>query len=126
MTSRSSFRRSTKGAAIAEVVTELRDAASWREIIVVDDGSTDETGASAGRAGATVIRHPYNKGNGAAVKTGIRAAAGDYVMIIDGDGQHQPADSVRLATGWATTTWSWAPGWDRPRPRRRAASATSS
>ena len=86
-----------EGAAIAGVVTALRDAAAWREIIVVDDGSADETGASAGRAGATVIRHPYNKGNGAAVKTGIRAATGEYVMIIDGDGQHRPADAIRLA-----------------------------
>jgi glycosyltransferase involved in cell wall biosynthesis len=45
-----------------------------------------------------VIRHPYNKGNGAAVKSGIRAASGDYILIIDGDGQHQPADAVRLAS----------------------------
>jgi len=86
-----------EGAGIAEVVAGLRAAALWREILVVDDGSADETGANAAREGATVIRHPYNKGNGAAVKTGIRAASGDYVMIIDGDGQHQPADSVRLA-----------------------------
>ncbi len=86
-----------EGAGIAEVVAGLRAAASWREILVVDDGSTDETGACAAREGATVIRHPYNKGNGASVKTGIRAAAGDYVMIIDGDGQHRPVDSLRLA-----------------------------
>ena len=83
--------------AIAAVVGTLKDAAAWREIIVVDDGSSDGTGAAAGRAGASVIRHPYNKGNGAAVKTGIRAATGDYVMILDGDGQHRPADAVRLA-----------------------------
>ena len=86
-----------EGAGIGKVVAGLRAAASWREILVVDDGSTDETGACAAREGATVIRHPYNKGNGASVKTGIRAAAGDYVMIIDGDGQHPPADSLRLA-----------------------------
>lgn len=86
-----------EGAGIGEVIAGLRAAASWREILVVDDGSTDETGACAAREGAAVIRHPYNKGNGASVKTGIRAASGDYVMIIDGDGQHQPADSVRLA-----------------------------
>ena len=48
----------------------LRAAAPWHEILVVDDGSTDETGAQAAAAGARVIRHPYNKGNGAAVKTG--------------------------------------------------------
>jgi glycosyltransferase involved in cell wall biosynthesis len=83
---------------IAEVVGVLRAAAPWREIIVVDDGSSDETSANATRAGARVIRHPYNKGNGASVKTGIRAATGDYVMIIDGDGQHQPADALRLVS----------------------------
>ena len=87
-----------EGAAIARVIAGLREAGAWREIIVVDDGSNDETGAAARGAGATVLRHPYNKGNGAAVKSGIRAAGGDYVMIIDGDGQHRPADAVRLAT----------------------------
>jgi glycosyltransferase involved in cell wall biosynthesis len=85
-----------EAAAIADVVRELGTAARWREILVVDDGSADETGARAAEAGARVLRHPYNKGNGAAVKTGIRAAAGDYILILDGDGQHQPADAVRL------------------------------
>jgi glycosyltransferase involved in cell wall biosynthesis len=85
-----------EAAAIADVVRDLAAAASWREILVVDDGSTDETGARAAEAGARVLRHPYNKGNGAAVKTGIRAAGGDYILILDGDGQHQPADARRL------------------------------
>ena len=83
--------------AIGEVVRELGGAAAWAEILVVDDGSTDETSAHAAAAGARVLRHPYTKGNGAAVKTGIRAATGDYILIIDGDGQHRPADAVRLA-----------------------------
>jgi glycosyltransferase involved in cell wall biosynthesis len=82
--------------AIGGVVSRLRGAASWREIIVVDDGSNDETSARAREAGACVVRHPYNKGNGAAVKTGIRRAAGDYVLIIDADGQHAPEDARRL------------------------------
>lgn len=82
--------------AIGEVVHALKSAASWHEIIVIDDGSTDDTGARAQAAGARVIRHPYNKGNGAAVKSGIRAAAGEFVLIIDGDGQHQPTDAMRL------------------------------
>jgi glycosyltransferase involved in cell wall biosynthesis len=82
--------------AIGDVVRELAAAASWREILVVDDGSTDETAANAAAAGATVIRQPYNKGNGAAVKAGIRAALGDYLLIIDGDGQHKPSDALRL------------------------------
>ena len=83
--------------AIGEVVGQLRAAAPWREIIVVDDGSADATGARAAAAGACVIRHPYNKGNGAAVKTGIRHAHGEFVLIVDADGQHQPADAARLA-----------------------------
>ncbi len=81
---------------IEGVVRALAAAGAWREIIVVDDGSRDETGARAAAAGATVIRHPYNKGNGAAVKSGIRRAAGEYVMIVDGDGQHRAADALRL------------------------------
>ena len=81
---------------IAEVIGVLRDAATWREIIVVDDGSTDATGERAAAAGATVVRHAYNIGNGAAVKSGIRRATGDYVLIVDADGQHPPEDALRL------------------------------
>jgi glycosyltransferase involved in cell wall biosynthesis len=82
--------------AIGEVVARLRSAAPWREIIVVDDGSGDDTGAAARAAGACVIRHPYNKGNGAAVKTGVRTATGDFILIVDADGQHDPEDARRL------------------------------
>jgi glycosyltransferase involved in cell wall biosynthesis len=85
-----------EAAAIAEVVSRLRAAATWHQIIVVDDGSSDATGDRARYAGAEVIRHPYNKGNGAAVKTGIRHATGEFVLIVDADGQHQPEDAVRL------------------------------
>jgi glycosyltransferase involved in cell wall biosynthesis len=85
-----------EGSAIGAVVIALAAAGPWREIIVVDDGSADRTAADAEAAGATVVRHPYNKGNGAAVKTGIRRATGDYVLIIDGDGQHSPEDARRL------------------------------
>jgi glycosyltransferase involved in cell wall biosynthesis len=85
-----------EAAAIGQVVDELSAAGRWREIVVVDDGSQDATGAVATARGARVLRHPYNKGNGAAVKTGIRAATGEYVLIIDADGQHQPADALRL------------------------------
>ena len=74
----------------------MTDTADWREILVVDDGSVDDTGEKARAAGATVLRHPYNKGNGAAVKTGIRAATGDYVVILDADGQHRTALAPRL------------------------------
>ena len=85
-----------EGTVIAQVVSALAAAGPWHEIIVVDDGSTDETAASATSAGAIVVRHPYNKGNGAAVKSGIRRATGEYVLIIDGDGQHGPEDARRL------------------------------
>jgi glycosyltransferase involved in cell wall biosynthesis len=82
--------------AIGPLVEELRGAAAWHEILVIDDGSDDGTGERASAAGAHVIRHPYNKGNGAAVKTGIRRATGRYVLIMDADGQHQAADASRL------------------------------
>ena len=85
-----------EGPAIADVVSALKAAASWHEIIVVDDGSHDDTAARARAAGACVIRHPYNKGNGAAVKSGIRSATGEFVLIMDGDGQHRPEDAQRL------------------------------
>ena len=87
-----------EGDAIAGVVSSLAAAGPWREIIVVDDGSQDDTSARACTAGATVVRHPYNKGNGAAVKSGIRRAAGEYVLIVDGDGQHRPEDAMRIVS----------------------------
>jgi glycosyltransferase involved in cell wall biosynthesis len=82
--------------AIADIVRALRAAGAWHEIIVVDDGSSDGTGDRAREAGAIVVRHPYNKGNGAAVKSGIRRATGDAVLIVDGDGQHRPDDATRI------------------------------
>jgi glycosyltransferase involved in cell wall biosynthesis len=83
---------------IASVVAELRQAARWPEIIVVDDGSVDDTEARARGAGARVVRHPYNKGNGAAVKSGIRHANTPFIVIVDADGQHRPSDAVRLVS----------------------------
>jgi glycosyltransferase involved in cell wall biosynthesis len=91
-----------EAASIAAVIGDLRAAARWREILVVDDGSSDDTAARAEAAGARVLRHPYNIGNGAAVKTGIRAAAGTYVLIADADGQHRPADAMRLVAQLST------------------------
>jgi glycosyltransferase involved in cell wall biosynthesis len=81
---------------IGAVVTELRARHAWREVLVVDDGSSDRTAERAEAAGARVVRHPYNKGNGAAVKTGIREAAGDAILLMDADGQHDPEDALRL------------------------------
>jgi glycosyltransferase involved in cell wall biosynthesis len=66
------------------------------EIIVIDDGSSDDSAEVAMTAGANVIRHPYNIGNGAAIKSGIRAARGRLLVLMDGDGQHKPEDIPRL------------------------------
>ena len=66
------------------------------EIIVVNDGSTDKTEQVCKEAGVIVVTHPYPKGNGAAVKSGARAAKGDYLVFMDGDGQHKAADVGRL------------------------------
>jgi glycosyltransferase involved in cell wall biosynthesis len=85
-----------ESASIGPLVSGLQRAGGWREIIVVDDGSSDDTGARAAAAGARVIRHPYNKGNGASVKTGIRSAGGTFILILDADGQHRPGDAARL------------------------------
>ena len=66
------------------------------EILVIDDCSQDETGELAAQAGARVVTRPYNMGNGAAVKTGIRQARGQKIVFMDGDGQHAPEDIRRL------------------------------
>jgi glycosyltransferase involved in cell wall biosynthesis len=78
---------------IGEVMDKL--GRPW-EVVVVDDGSTDGTAARARGAGSRVISHPYNIGNGAAVKTGIREARGRLIVMMDADGQHDPADIPRL------------------------------
>ena len=66
------------------------------EIIVIDDGSTDGTGDAARAAGAIVYRHPYNIGNGAAIKSGVRIASGQVLVFMDADGQHDPSDLDQL------------------------------
>jgi len=85
-----------EGLSVRQLVVDLQNVARWHEILVIDDGSSDDTGEQAAAAGARVIRHPYNKGNGAAVKTGIRQTSGTFVLIVDADGQHQPGDALRL------------------------------
>ena len=82
--------------AIAAVLAELARLYPAAELIVVDDGSTDDTGAIAKAAGARVVRHPYSKGNGAAIKTGARAATRDIVVFMDADGQHRPSEAGGL------------------------------
>ncbi|MGB0752031.1 MAG: glycosyltransferase family 2 protein, partial [Gammaproteobacteria bacterium] len=82
-----------ESAAIGDVVAGARNKYPEAEIIVVDDGSTDETAKVAEEAGAKVVRHPEGLGNGAAVKAGARAASGEIIALMDGDGQH---DASRL------------------------------
>jgi glycosyltransferase involved in cell wall biosynthesis len=81
---------------IGPLVQRLREVYRQAEIIVIDDGSTDDTAAAAGQSGAMVYRHPYNIGNGAAVKSGIRVSTGDILVFMDADGQHDPADIQRM------------------------------
>lgn len=74
----------------------LREAALATEIIVVDDGSEDKTIRVVEDQGAICVRHPYSMGNGAAIKSGARAATGDVIVFMDGDGQHRPEDVAKL------------------------------
>ena len=85
-----------EGRTIGRIVCAAREQCPGAEIVVVDDASTDDTAEQAAAAGANVIRRPYNVGNGAGVKTGVRASTGDVVVVLDGDGQHDPADIPRL------------------------------
>ena len=83
-------------AIIARVQKVLEENGRSRGIIVVDDGSSDQTADMAGEAGAIVLRHPYNIGNGAAIKTGIRYARGVCLVMLDADGQHPPEEIPAL------------------------------
>lgn len=75
---------------------ELRALFPAAEIIVVDDGSTDDTAVVCQQSGVRVVTHQYRKGNGASIKTGARHASHDTLVFMDGDGQHKPADVLRL------------------------------
>ncbi len=81
---------------IASVLAGLRNLPGSPEILVIDDGSTDATGEIAALAGAKVIRHSQNRGYGASLKTGIRAATGEYVVLCDADGQHRAEELEKL------------------------------
>jgi len=81
---------------IGQTIGEIKKIYPDFEILVVDDGSTDRTREEAVKAGANVWKHPYNIGNGAAIKTGLRYASGDWILMMDADGQHKPADIAKL------------------------------
>ncbi len=85
-----------EAATIADVVAIARSEYPEAEVIVVDDGSTDATADLAENAGASVVRHPESLGNGAAVKSGARAASGEILALMDGDGQHDARELAKL------------------------------
>lgn len=94
-----------EAASVAAVVTALR--AEFPNVVCVDDGSTDGSARVAAAAGATVLRHAVNQGQGAALQTGfdyvLRHTDATHVVTFDADGQHVVADAVRMVAEAART-----------------------
>lgn len=88
-----------EGASLCTLLPRIQALGCVEEIIVVDDGSSDDTVAVCADNGARCVRHPYARGNGAAIKSGARWANGDVIVFMDGDGQHDPEDIPRLVAG---------------------------
>jgi glycosyltransferase involved in cell wall biosynthesis len=85
-----------EAAGLRRTLPGVRELLPDAEVIVVDDGSTDDTAAVARELGATVLSSPYSMGNGAAIKRGARAATGDVFVFMDADGQHNIDCIARL------------------------------
>lgn len=85
-----------EAASVSVLIKQLNKLPMLGELIVIDDGSTDATAELAAQEGVRVVRHPYSKGNGAAIKSGTRLAVGDVIVFMDADGQHDPKDISRL------------------------------
>lgn len=83
---------------LAILIPELQSLYATAELVVVNDGSTDDTQKICEECDVTVVNHPYSRGNGAAIKSGARAAKGDTFVFMDADGQHRPQDIEQLLT----------------------------
>jgi glycosyltransferase involved in cell wall biosynthesis len=107
-----------EGPRIAQVVAGIRPYVG--HVVVVDDGSTDDTAGRAAAAGAEVLRHPENRGKGAAIRTGLSTITGrsySHVLLLDGDMQHLPEDAPRLIEAASRDTGDFIVG-ERPFDRR--------
>lgn len=85
-----------EAASLATLLPRLQQVCPGAEILIIDDGSVDDTAALCDQYQVQRLTHPYPMGNGAAIKTGARHAAGDVLVFLDADGQHDPADIPRL------------------------------
>jgi len=85
-----------EAAGLRVILPKIVDLPGVTEVIVVDDGSGDDSAAVCAEFGVKMLRHRYQMGNGAAIKSGAREATGDVIVFMDADGQHQPEDIPRL------------------------------